>query len=122
MRRAEPARDEAEIRLKPLTQRALELLGVVADNRDPRRLETQPQQLLRQERAIPVGPIAADELAAGGDDEPARAGQAAGAIPCGVTRYVPPRLRLTGFPFSAMERFPGFPKLIQSRLAMNRCA
>jgi len=122
VRRAEPARDEAEVRLQPFAERRFQLGGVVADDRDPRRLDAQPQQLRGQERAVPVRAVAADELAAGGDDEPARARQAAGEIPCRVTRYVPPRVRLTSLPFRAIERLPGFPKLIQSRLATNRWA
>ena len=86
MRRAQPARDEAEVGFEPLPERRLELGRVVADDRDPRRLDAEPQQLLREERPVQVGAVAADELAAGDDDEPAGAGQAAGVIPPGVTR------------------------------------
>ena len=122
MRRAEPARDEAEVRVEPLPQRGLQLERIVADDRDPCGLDAEPQQLLGEERPVQVRAVAADELAAGDDDEAAGARQAARVIPPGRTRYAPPRETLTGFPFRAIERFPGFPKLIQSLFATNRCA
>src|SRR5439155_10560656 len=75
-RRPEAARDRAEIGAEPLTQRRLELGRIVPDDLDTRRLEPEPQQLAGQERPVPVGPLAADELAAGDDHDPAGAGQA----------------------------------------------
>ena len=80
--RPEAARDAAEIGLEPLAQRCLELGRVVADDRDPRRLDAEPQQLRGEERPVQVAPVAADELAAGDDDEAARAAQAAREKPC----------------------------------------
>ena len=92
VRRPEPARDAAEIGLEPLAQRRLELGRVVADDRDPRRLEAEPQQLRGEERAVQVAPVAADELTAGDDDEAARAAQAAARVkPCVVKTYEPGR-------------------------------
>ena len=84
VRRPETARDAAELGLEPLAQRDLELVRVVADDRDPRRLDAEPQELRGEERPVQVAPVAADELAAGDDDEPARAAQAAREKPCGV--------------------------------------
>ena len=50
----------------------LELVGAVADDRDPRRLEPERERLAREERAVQVGALAADELAARDDDRRAR--------------------------------------------------
>ena len=58
----------------PRPERVLELVRVVADDRDPRGLETEGERLAREERAVQVGALAADELAAGDDDR--RAGRA----------------------------------------------
>jgi hypothetical protein len=66
--RTEPARDEAQIRLQPIRQRRLELVGPVADDRDPRRLQPERERLLCEERTVQVRPLAPDELAAGDDD------------------------------------------------------
>ena len=71
--RPEAARDEADVGLEPLAQRGLELVGIVADDRDARRLETEPQRLLGVERAVEIGSLAPDELAARHDDCCARA-------------------------------------------------
>ena len=55
---------------------AQESVGVgVADDLDPGRLEAERQQLAREERAVAVGPLTADELTAGDDDDRARARQ-----------------------------------------------
>ncbi len=95
VRRAEPAGDEADVGLEPLAQRRLELLGRVADDRDPRRLEAEPERLAREERAVQVGALAAHELAARDDDEGARPAQvAARAVRVGVTSTF--RLRPAG--------------------------
>ena len=75
VRRPEAARDEADVGLEPLAQRGLELVRVVADDRDARRLETEPQRFLRVERAVEIGSLAPDELAARDDDCCARAPQ-----------------------------------------------
>ena len=49
-----PPGDDAEVGVEPLAQRRLELLRVVADDRDPRRLEPEPQQLRGEERPVRV--------------------------------------------------------------------
>ena len=72
VRRAEAAGDEARVGLQTLAQHRLELGGGVPDDRDPGRLEPVAQRLGGEERAVPVGALAADELAAGDDDDRAR--------------------------------------------------
>jgi hypothetical protein len=71
--RAEAAGDAAEVVLEAVPERALELVRPVADDRDPRRLEPEGERLPGEERAVQVGPLAADELASGDDDRGARA-------------------------------------------------
>ena len=84
--RAETAGDEARLRLQPLPQRRLELLGSVADDRDPRRLQPEAERLPREERPVQVGALAAHELAARDDDEgPGAAQPPASAVRFGVT-------------------------------------
>ena len=73
MRRPEPAGDEARVGFQPVSQRRLELGRVVSDDRDPRGLEAVAKRLGGEERAVPVGALAADELAAGDDDRYPRA-------------------------------------------------
>ena len=72
MRRAETTGDEARVCLQPLPQNRLELGGRIPDDRDPGRLEPVAQRLGGEERAVPVGALAADELTAGDDDDRAR--------------------------------------------------
>ena len=72
VRRAETAGDEARVGLQSLSQHRLELGGRVPDDRDPGRLEAVAQRLGGEEGAVPVGALAADELAAGDDDDRAR--------------------------------------------------
>ena len=72
VRRPETAGDEARVRLQPLTEGSLELGRRVSDDRDPGRLEPVAQRLGGEERAVPVGALAADELTAGDDDDRAR--------------------------------------------------
>src|SRR5204862_7789251 len=96
--RPEAARDAAEVGLEPLSQRGLELAGVVADDRDPRGLEAETQQLGGEKRPVQVAPVTADELTAGDDDEAARAAQAEREKPCGVKRNEPGRLTWTTWP------------------------
>ena len=56
--------------------------GPVADDRDPRRLEPERERLAREERAVQVGALAADELAARDDDRGPRPGSSGfGALP-----------------------------------------
>ena len=71
--RPEPTRDEAHIGLEAFAEGGLELGRVVADDRDARRLETEAERLLRVERAVEIGSLAAHELAARDDDRGARA-------------------------------------------------
>ena len=78
--RPEAARDEADVGLEPLAQGRLELVRVVADDRDARRLETEAQRFLGVERAVEIGSLAPDELAARHDDCCARARQELGVI------------------------------------------
>ena len=86
VRRAEPAGHEARVGGEALPERLLELLGRVADDRDPRRLEAEAERLAREERPIQVGALAAHELAARDDDEGAGPAQvAARAVRVGVT-------------------------------------
>ena len=68
VRRPEPARDDAEVGLQALAERGRELARRVADDRDPRRIEPEREQLPGQKRPVQVGALAADELAAGDDD------------------------------------------------------
>ena len=74
MRRAQPAGDDAQIGLQPFAERSGELTGRVADDRDPCRLEAEREQLAGEKRPVQVGPVAADELAAGDDDRCPRTG------------------------------------------------
>jgi hypothetical protein len=66
--RPEPPGDETEVGLEALSQCRLELVPPVADNRDPRWLESERQRLGGEERAVEVGSLAANQLAAGDDD------------------------------------------------------
>ena len=66
--RPEAARDEADVGLEPLAQRRLELVRVVADDRDARRLETEAHRFLSVERAVEIGSLAPHELTARHDD------------------------------------------------------
>ena len=78
--RPEATRDEADVGFEPLAQRRLELVRVVADDRDARRLETEAQRFLSVERAVEIGSLAPDELAARHDDCCAGARQELGVI------------------------------------------
>ena len=69
MRRPEPAGHDAQVGAQPFRERRLELLLVVADDRDQRRLEPEPHELARDERAVAIVPVAPDELAPGDDDD-----------------------------------------------------
>ena len=55
-------------------------VGVVTDDRDASRLETEPQRFLSVERAVEIGSLAPDELAARHDDCCAGARQELGVI------------------------------------------
>ena len=73
VRRAEPARDEADVGVLRRPQRALEIRGIVPDDHDPLGHETQRERLARVEGPVSVGSLAAHELAARDDDRRARA-------------------------------------------------
>ena len=78
VRRAETAGDEADVGLEALAQRRLELVGVVADDRDAHGLQAEQQRLPGVEGAVQIGSLAAHELAARDDDRGARAPQERG--------------------------------------------
>ena len=69
VRRAEAARDEAQVGREALGQRGPQLVRPIADDDDPRGLEAETQRLLGKERPVPIGALAADELAPGDDDD-----------------------------------------------------
>ena len=72
VRRAEPAGDEADVGVLRGTKRRLEVVRVVPDDHDPLRHETERERLAGVERAVPIGALAAHELAARDDDDRAR--------------------------------------------------
>ena len=82
--RPEPAGDAQEVVPEPLGQRGLEIGRIVADDRDRDRRDPERDQRRREERAVAVVPVAADELGARGDDRGARP-RYAGRQPVGVT-------------------------------------
>ena len=83
VRRAEPARDStASPSSSAAREYRLELGGLVADDRDPRRLEAEAQRLPGEERPVEIGSVAAHELAARDDDHRARAAQPFGTTTC----------------------------------------
>ena len=73
MGRAEPAGDEADVGAVGRPEGGLEIDGVVADDHDAIGDEPERERLACVERAVPVGAVAADELAARDDDDRARA-------------------------------------------------
>ena len=111
VRRAETAGDETRVRIQPLAQRRLQLGRRVSDDRDAGGLEPMCQRLGSEERAVAVGALAADELAAGDDDDGPRprAQQWRRVVRCGVTRTQ--RLCMfgnaTARPLSVMSRPAG---------------
>jgi hypothetical protein len=121
----QPARDHAELGVpEPFGECLRELLFPVAHDRDPGRLDTVAQQFPRQERSIQVAPVAANELAAGDDDEPARTGgHTAGRMPRGVTIrvFTPPTGRRRVRPFKTVTRFSGRSSVIHSFFAVKSC-
>src|SRR5206468_22067 len=69
-------------------ERRLQLTGRVADDDDPRRVDSQRHELAREERAVQVTSVAANKLAAGDDDDrtgTAQVGGGAFTIDLGVT-------------------------------------
>jgi hypothetical protein len=68
VRGAEPAGDKAELGGEPLGEGGLELVGTVADDGDPGRLEPELERPSGEEGAVQVRALAPDELAARDDD------------------------------------------------------
>jgi hypothetical protein len=68
VRRPEPAGDDAEVGVERGVERLCELVLVVADDRQRRRLEPEPNELAREERSVAVRAVAPDELAARYDE------------------------------------------------------
>src|SRR3954447_13094438 len=125
VRRPETARDEAELGLQALTERRFELDRVVADDHDPSGLHSQPQEFGGEKGAVPIRALAADELAAGDDDDPARAGQAPAGprtmparVRSTVTEEPPPGTWTTRW-LTTTFRLDGLPKVIQRRRAVQ---
>jgi hypothetical protein len=70
--RPEPAGDDTQVSLQPFPERGRELARLVTDDGDAGRSDPERQQLAGEERAVQVGALAADELAAGDDNRGAR--------------------------------------------------
>ena len=125
MRRAEPAGHDTQVNSpEPFRQRPRKLLFPVAHDRDPGRLDAVPQQFRSEKRSIQVAPVAADELAAGDDDEPAGTrGHTAGRMPRGVTIsvFTPPTGSRRVRPFNTVTRFSGRSSVIHSFRAVKSC-
>ena len=108
VRRAETARDEAEIGLEALRECALEILDAIADDRDTSRVEPEAHDLRREERPVAVLPLAANELGARDDDRRPRAAQdVARVILRAVTTNVVPAGRSTRLPFTRTTTLSG---------------
>ena len=118
--RAEAAGDEAEIGREPLPERALEVLGAVADDRDPLGLEPEPQGLRSEEGAVLVLAVPADQLAARDDDRrPRAAHEVAVAILRAVTTNAVPAGSSTRLPFTRTRTFSGFLSASRSPRPLN---
>ena len=70
--RAQSARDHEQVGREPFPDRLLELGRLVPYDRDPRRLQPEPGQLLGEKRPVRVPASAADELASGDEDRRTR--------------------------------------------------
>jgi len=124
MSRAKSSGDDAEIRVEAEPKGALELVRRIADDHDPRRLDAQPDQLGGEKRAVQIAAVAADELAAGDDDDrPGATAQVLGGafeIAFGVTMNCAALPRpapgiTVRCPFSRATRFCGLAAAIQMR-------
>ncbi len=106
VRRPEAAGDEADVCLERARQRGLELVGVVADDRDLRGLQAQQERLTGIERSVQVCSLPAHQLAAGHDDGGPGAAQERGEIvrrPLFGTSTRTPATRTTTFPGEATD-------------------
>ena len=110
MRRAEPARDEAEIGGEALREGSLEVLRPVSDDRYPLGVETEPERLRGEKGAVPVVSLSADELRPRDDD--CRPGtrlrqEDAGMMRRALTTNAVPAGSSTRFPFTRTTTFSG---------------
>jgi hypothetical protein len=120
VRRAEPAGHETEIRREGIPKRALEIGDRVSDDLDGGGLETEPDRLGGKEGAVPVVPLATDELGAGRDDRRARAAQeVARTTLCEVTTNIVPFGSSTRLPLSRTTTFCGFASVSWRLLPSN---
>src|SRR5262249_2548781 len=115
VRRPEPARHEAHVRLAGRRERGLEVVRVVSDDEDPVGAEPEGECLVGIERAVPVGALAAHELAARDDDRRARAAHPETVVapetlsrPLGLRANVRPSTLTTTFFGRATERYSAF--------------
>ena len=121
-----PPGHEAEVGRHPVAQRPLEVLRAVADDRDPLGVEPESLRLCGEERAVPVLPLAAHELAPRDDDRrprPRAGGRqeertirravTTNTVPAGSSTRLPFRrtTTLSGFSSASWRRRPsnGFP-------------
>ena len=124
MRRAEAAGDDAEVGVHPFGERAGQLVLPVADDRDPRGLDSAAQELGRQKGTVQIRAVASDELAAGDDDEGARGrDHTAARMPRGVTTnvFTPPTGSGWVRPLRIVTRFSGRSSVIQSFRPVKSC-
>ena len=115
VRRAEPARDEADVRLAPGSERSLEVEGIVPDDDDPLGRQAERKGLTRVERAVSVVALPAHELAARDDDRRARSGH-----PAGANRRCPLRGMTIRWPFTFTATLPGRATERYSAFFVNR--
>ena len=118
------AGDDAEIGLEAFPESRLELCRVVADDDDPAWIDAEREQLPGEERPVQVAAVAADELAAGDDDDgpgpcarQAEGGAFLTAVGVTTSFSETPRVYGTGrtLPLSLATRFQGAPAEIQRR-------
>ena len=102
-----PPETHEQVVASPSRSAASRSAGVVADDRDPRRVDAEAQERRREERAVAIVAVAAHELGARRDDRGAQA--YAGRQPVAVTmitRGLPPGT-WTSLPRTWIRRFSG---------------
>src|SRR5439155_8787156 len=118
VRGAEAAGGHAEVGVEARAERRLELLLPVPDDQEARRLEPERERLAREERAVEVRPLAADELRPGDDEDRAGPRQAEGrTCPVAVIRRRLGPVVLGSrsvWWFTITRRFSAEPALIQT--------